>query len=151
MTDKMVKMLSTWFYIGYFPFAPGSMASVAGVLIYLVLGQYVLAYILLFVVVTVLGFMVSGPMEKLIDSTDPSCVVIDEISGIMLAFFLLPAKWPIIVTAFFLFRAFDMFKIYPGNKFEELHGGVGIMMDDVMAGVYTNIVMHIAIRWAGIV
>ncbi len=151
MTDKMVKMLSTWFYIGYSPFAPGSMASVAGVLIYLVLGQYVFAYILLFIVVTVLGFMVSGPMEKLINSTDPSCVVIDEISGVMLAFFLLPAKWPIIVTAFFLFRAFDMFKIYPGNKFEELHGGVGIMMDDVMAGLYTNIIMHIAIRWAGII
>jgi len=50
-------------------------------------------------------------------------------------------------TAFFLFRAFDMFKIFPGNKLEGLKGSAGIMLDDLVAGVYTNIVMQLALRW----
>ena len=69
----------------------------------------------------------------------------------MIALFLLPLDWPVLITAFFLFRALDMFKLYPVNQMEKFEGGLGIMMDDIVAGVYTNIVMHIAIRWAGIV
>ena len=69
--------------------------------------------------------------------------MIDEVAGMMVAFFLLPVKWPVIITAFFLFRAFDMFKIYPVNKFEGIEGGAGVMMDDLIAGLYTNIVMQI--------
>ena len=64
---------------------------------------------------------------------------------------LLPPAWPIIVTAFFLFRAFDMFKIYPVGLFERLEGSTGVMMDDIVAGLYTNIIMHIAIRLMGVV
>jgi len=82
---------------------------------------------------------------------DPSCVVIDEVSGIMIAFFMLPMVWPVSIITFFLFRAFDMFKIYPVNKFEEMKGGTGIMMDDIIAGLYTNITMQIAIRLAQVV
>ena len=96
--------------------------------------------------ITVTGFIVSDRMERIVKQKDPSCIVIDEVSGVMIAFFLLPFSWPVIFTAFFLFRAFDMFKIYPVNKFEPMPGGVGVMMDDIVAGIYTNIVMHIAIR-----
>ncbi len=151
MADRLVKMLSTFFYVGNFPVAPGSMASVVGVFISILLADNIFLYVLTFAVVTAAGFIVSGPMEKLMDETDPSCVVIDEVSGVMLAFFLLPMTWSVAFSAFFLFRAFDMFKIYPVNKFEKLHGGTGIMMDDVIAGLYTNLTMHIAIRLAGIV
>jgi phosphatidylglycerophosphatase A len=58
----------------------------------------------------------------------------------------LPLSWPVVITAFFLFRAFDMFKIYPVNRLEEIPGGVGVMMDDIIAGLYTNLAMHLAIR-----
>jgi len=91
------------------------------------------------------GIWASGKMEKLAGKKDPSCVVIDEVAGILIAFFLLPAQWPVIITAFFVFRAFDMFKIYPINRFEKLPGSWGIMMDDVVAGLYTNIVVHVAL------
>jgi len=76
--------------------------------------------------------------------------VIDEVAGVMLAFFLLPLTPAVAVTTFFLFRAFDMFKIYPVNKFEEIEGSAGVMLDDLFAGLYTNITMQIAVRWAGL-
>jgi phosphatidylglycerophosphatase A len=96
-----------------------------------------------------MGFGTSGRMEKIVGKKDPSCVVIDEVAGSLVAFFLLPKTIPVLVTAFFLFRAFDMFKIYPMDKMEALPGAVGVMMDDVIAGLYTNIIMQIAVRAAG--
>ena len=108
-------------------------------------------YVFVVAVVIVLGFLVCGRMEKLMHRKDPGCIVIDEVAGVMIAFFLLPLTPASILTAFFLFRAFDMFKIYPVNKFEELEGSTGVMADDLVAGIYTNIVMQTAVRWAGII
>jgi len=130
---------------------PGSLASIAGVFLYLIFYKSTFLYIILFAVVTYIGFKVSGPIEEASKEKDPSCIVIDEVSGILLAFFLLPVSVPIIFTAFFLFRAFDMFKLYPVSKFEDLKGGKGVMLDDIFAGLYTNIVMHLAIRFGNIV
>lgn len=149
--DKLVRLLSTFFYVGLFPLAPGSLASLVGVFLCVLLHQDVMAYVTVLAAVTAVGFLVSGRMEVLAGEKDPSCVVIDEVAGVMLAFFLLPLTPSVAFTAFFVFRAFDMFKIYPANKLEAIHGGTGIMMDDIIAGFYTNVVMHIAVRWAGII
>ena len=151
MSDRVVQMLATWFYVGNSPFAPGSMASIVGALMAMALSNNGFLFFVVLIAVTVLGFMVSGPMETITGKKDPGCVVIDEVAGVMIAFFALPLQWNVIIVAYFLFRAFDMFKIYPVNKFEEIGGGTGIMMDDLVAGLYTNLIMHIAIRWAGII
>jgi len=151
MSDKIIKIMSTWFYVGYFPVAPGTAASAVGVVMAMICSPNIYFYICVTLIVTILGFMVSGKMEKILDQKDPGCIVIDEVAGIMIAFFLLPLTPVVIVTAFFLFRAFDMFKIYPVNKFEELESSTGVMMDDIIAGIYTNIVMQIAVRGAGII
>ena len=151
MSDKLVKMFSTWFYVGDLPGAPGTAASAVAVLMVVIFAPNTFLYILVTIAVTVLGFAVSGRMETILDRKDPGCIVIDEVAGVMIAFFLLPLTWPVIITAFFLFRAFDMFKIYPVNKFEEIEGGTGVMMDDLVAGLYTNIVMQLAVRWAGVI
>ena len=151
MSDKLVKMFSTWFYVGDLPGAPGTAASAVAVLMAVIFAPNTFLYILVTIAVTVLGFAVSGRMETILDRKDPGCIVIDEVAGVMIAFFLLPLTWPVIITAFFLFRAFDMFKIYPVNKFEEIEGGTGVMMDDLVAGLYTNIVMQLAVRLAGVV
>ncbi len=82
---------------------------------------------------------------------DPPCIVIDEVAGSLIAFFMLPMNWPVFWSTFFVFRAFDMFKIYPANILEKRSGSVGIMMDDIVAGIYTNLIMQIAIRLAGVV
>jgi phosphatidylglycerophosphatase A len=146
MRDKCVKLLATFFYIGYIPVAPGSMASAAGLLLFILFYQSLTAYVVLTAVIVISGFLVSGSMEKISGKTDPSCIVIDEVAGVLIAFFLLPKTTAVLWTGFFLFRAFDMFKIYPVNKFEEIKGGAGVMMDDIIAGVYTNITMHAALR-----
>ncbi len=151
MSERWIKLWSTFFYIGYSPFAPGSMASLAGAILAVLMHQTIVLYILVFAAVTAIGFKVSGPMEKIVGKEDPGCVVIDEVSGILIAFFLLPMTPAVIWTAYFLFRAFDMFKIYPVCKFEEIRGGKGIMMDDIVAGIYTGVIMHIAVRIVGIV
>ena len=151
MSDKIVKFITTFGFIGYLPLAPGSMASVAGGLIAIYLSHSSLIYFVVWMIITVLGFIASDRMEAISGKKDPGCIVIDEVSGIMISFFMLPHTPAVLITAFFLFRAFDMFKIYPVNKLESLKGGVGVMMDDILAGFYTNIVMQLAIRWVGVV
>ena len=151
LNSHLAKLLATFFYVGYFPKAPGSMATVVGFLIYAYLGKQTFLYVLLFLIITALGFWAADQMERVSGAKDPSCIVIDEISGVMIAFFFLPLSWPVIITTFFLFRAFDMFKIYPVYKLETLKGGMGVMMDDIVAGIYTCVTMHIAVRLAGIV
>lgn len=151
MPDRWVKLITTFFYIGFLPVAPGSLASAAAVGVVALLGAHLWLYGAVFVVVTVLGFLVSHRMEAIVGEKDPSCVVIDEVSGIMISFFLLPLTPAVIVTGFFLFRAFDMFKIYPACRLEQIKGGTGIMMDDIVAGIYTNLVMQIAVRAAGVI
>lgn len=151
MFDRLAKLLATFFYVGDIPVAPGSAASAVGVLIYLCLYADTAAYIVLTVIIALIGFAVCGRTERFLKKKDPSVIVIDEVAGVLVAFFLLPVSWPVILVAYFLFRAFDMFKLYPVNKFDEKEGSVGIMMDDLVAGLYTNITMHIAIRLAGIV
>lgn len=151
MKDHIAEFFSTFCYVGYFPFAAGSLATVIGGLIAGVLVFHPFVVLLLFVIVTALGFLLSSRMEQIAGEKDPSCIVIDEVSGALIAFFMLPLSWPVFMTTFFVFRAFDMWKIYPADVFERRHGGVGVMMDDIVAGIYTNLIMQIAIRVAGIV
>ncbi len=144
----LVKTVSTFFGVGFFPKAPGSLATALGVLLAIQLSTQPVVYLGVTLAVTLLGFFLTGKMEALMKEKDPGCVVIDEVSGIMIAFFMLPVNWPVIWCTFFLFRAFDMFKIYPANKFEAQGGGSGIMLDDIVAGVYTNLTMQAAVRLA---
>ena len=147
----MVELFSTWFYIGKFPLAPGTLASFVGMLMYFLLAGHFVMYLVILTAITILGFFVTERMETILQRKDPGCVVIDEVAGVMLAFFLLPVTPAVALVTFFLFRAFDMFKIYPVNKLEAMEGSIGIMADDLLAGLYTCLIMHIAIRWAGIV
>jgi phosphatidylglycerophosphatase A len=149
MRNLSIKAIASVLGIGFIPFAPGTWATVAGVGMAFCLGNNLPAYTLVLVVLLVLGIMSSGMLEKQLGQKDPGIVVIDEVVGVMIALWGLPLIWPVMICGFFLFRAFDMFKIYPINKLEAHPGGWGIMLDDCMAGVYTNIVLRIALRCAG--
>lgn len=143
------RLIATFFFIGYLPLAPGSAASLAGVMLAIIFYDNTFVYGTFFLLVTILGFLTTGDVEKTLNKKDPGCIVIDEVSGVMIAFWMLPLTVPVVITAFFVFRAFDMFKIYPANKFESMNGGVGIMMDDIVAGLYTNVIMHLALILQG--
>ncbi|HQL41435.1 MAG TPA: phosphatidylglycerophosphatase A [Candidatus Omnitrophota bacterium] len=146
MVNKIARMIATFFYVGEIPIAPGTVASFAGAMISIALSHNLALYLAVFAVLWVIGFLASERTEKIVGKHDPSCVVIDEVLGMMVALFLLPLTSKVLIIAFFLFRAFDMFKIYPANHLEKLRGGIGIIADDLLAGLYTNILMHVLIR-----
>ena len=109
MNQQLTKLLATFFYIGYCPVASGTAATAAGVVISFLVCHNPTVYILLTGLITAVGFFVSDQMEEITRKKDPSCVVIDEVAGAMIALWMLPMNWPVVLTAFFLFRAFDMF------------------------------------------
>ena len=142
------RLIATFFYTGYFPMASGSFASIFGAMIYIIFQNNPVVYFGLLIIFVILGFPAATYVEKNEGKKDPGCIVIDEVVGMMIAFIGLPLNWPVVLVTFFVFRAFDMFKIFPGNRFEKIPGGVGIMLDDVMAGLYTNLLMQLALYLA---
>ncbi len=147
--DRWARWVSTAAGVGFLRPAPGTLASLVGVALYLVFYPHWGVYLGVLALVTALGFGTIDAMERLCGEQDPSCVVIDEVAGMLITLFLLPPRPSVLVTAFFLFRAFDMFKIPPADRFERLPGARGVMLDDLMAGVYANLVMQAAVRLAG--
>ena len=141
---------ATFLGVGFFPVAPGSAATLAGIGLILLLHSSFISYITVMLLLLVVAIPVCSYMEKQLNCKDPGILVIDEVVGVMVALLGLPLTWPVAIVGFFLFRAFDMFKIDPINRLEALPGGWGIMLDDVMAGIYTNIILHLAMRYAGL-
>ena len=90
--------------------------------------------------------MSAGKVERLSGSKDTRVIVIDEFTGMLLSLYLLPARIGYISSAFLLFRFFDIVKPAPIKRLEKLHGGLGIMLDDLMAAVYTNLVLQFIYR-----
>jgi phosphatidylglycerophosphatase A len=140
-----IKLIITFFYAGYFPVAPGTFASAAALILYfplLLLNQWPV-YLITIIVVTLAGIWASGRAEKISGISDPSFVVIDEVAGQLITLFLLPFSWKMIIAGFLIFRIFDVLKPFPAGRAEKLHGGWGIMMDDVLCGVYGNILLRL--------
>jgi phosphatidylglycerophosphatase A len=137
------KFFATGFYSGFSPIVPGTAGSLVGLLIYLIPGVeniYVLGP--LSILFFFIGIFTSSRLEKQLGE-DPSIVVIDEIVGMWISLFFLPKNPAIYIGAFVLFRVFDIVKPSPARQVERYKGGWGIMLDDVFAGIYANIVMQI--------
>jgi phosphatidylglycerophosphatase A len=161
--------------VGYIPIAPGTFGSVVGVGLWIGLRGLLLALLwpaaarnnlnllhisfalvaglcLAAVVVTFIGVWAGARVEKLHGAKDPQKVVIDEVAGQLIALIAVPLhaeSWWAILLAFVLFRFFDIVKPYPASRFEGLHGGLGIMADDVVAGIYAAIcvALMVSIGW----
>ncbi|HTY11029.1 MAG TPA: phosphatidylglycerophosphatase A [Bacteroidota bacterium] len=144
--SPLVKIFASGLFSGYAPVASGTVGTFVGILIYLI--PSVSETVILApacVIVFILGSLAAGTMEKAYGH-DPSVVTIDEVLGIWVSLLLLEKTYAVVIAAFFLFRAFDIFKPWPARFFDRKHGGWNIMMDDVVAGLYTNIVLQIAVR-----
>ena len=150
MRDKIDRSISTFFGIGYLPIMPGTYASAVGVLIYLALKDSFYIYLAVTLIVTIAGFVSARRAEELFKKPDPSQVVIDEVSGMLIAYILVPFSVSSVIIGFFLFRALDIIKVYPLNAVEKIGGARGIMLDDILAGVMTNIALQIIIYIRGI-
>jgi phosphatidylglycerophosphatase A len=104
------------------------------------------AYFLFIFGIVVLGLATCGRMEKLLNKKDPGCIVIDEVAGMLLALSFIPYDFKIIFLAFLIFRILDTLKPFPAARLQNLPGAVGVMGDDLVAGIYTNIVLLLILR-----
>lgn len=146
ISDKIVIFLATGAYSGYSPFASGTAGTVAAIPVYLLFYQLGdLAYCLTFLVLLPLSFAISGRAEKLFGAKDSGMIVIDEIAGYLVTMFMIPFSVEYIIIGFFLFRFFDITKIYPASAAEKMGGGPGVVMDDVVAGIYANLSLRLLI------
>ena len=144
----ILKTLSTCFFVGYLPLMPGTFGSLAGLLLFYFVRNSWQAHLSLALGVTALGFLISGRAEKLFGRKDPSCIVIDEVSGMLLSLLFIPHDLKYIIAAFFLFRIFDTLKPFPAGRLQSLKGSAGIMVDDIIAAFYANILLQVVLRLA---
>ena len=140
----MSRFLATGFGVGYLPFVPGTWGSLLGLLITWFFVPVNLWSILIWVLVLIIGAVVSTKAENDLGH-DARPIVIDEVLGMGLALLLVPKKIVYYVIAFVLFRLFDIVKPFPARQAERLPGGWGVMMDDLVAGVYANVVVQVVL------
>ena len=143
------KLLGSGFYTGYVPIASGTFGSLAALIIYLIPGfenPYVIFPAI--IIFLVYGIYIGNKFES-VYGKDPSECTIDEVVGTWISYLFLPKTIGIIIITFFLWRALDIIKPYPARKIENLKGGWGIMIDDVVSGFYTLIIMHLVVYLFG--
>lgn len=142
--NRIVTLFATFFYTGFFPFAPATFATLVFLALYwLVPGGDWIATWTIFIPTLVLSIPASSRMEKT-HGKDPHCVVIDEVVGIQVVLLGATPSLAGVIAAFVLFRIFDVWKPYPIDKLQSLPGGWGIVADDVVAGLYSRIVLVLA-------
>ncbi len=124
--------------------APGTFASLLAALLYkFFLAQLnVLSYAALIVLIFLIGTMTSGVYSKALGQKDPRRIVIDEVCGQFIVYIFVPGRWSNVLLGFFLFRIFDVIKLSPIRKLEKVPGGWGIMVDDVLAAIYSAVLVH---------
>jgi len=149
LSELFIRLTSTFFFVGYLPLIPGTFGSLAGIALFYLVKDNILAFSLLALGLIILGFLVCGKAEQLIGKKDPKCVVIDEVAGQLLALMCLPYyDTRIIIVGFILFRLFDTLKVFPAGRIQYLKGSLGIMSDDLIAALYTNIILQVVLRSA---
>ncbi|HXU09848.1 MAG TPA: phosphatidylglycerophosphatase A [Blastocatellia bacterium] len=153
--DRFAYLFASGFGAGFFPVGPGTVGSLEAVAIFLALAalrldhsRFVFAMIILIVTSFAAGVWAAERTCKMTGRDDAQVIVIDEVSGQLIALAPL-AVWPsfqitMVVIAFVLFRLFDIWKPYPIRKLERLHGGLGVMADDTLAGVYAAALLWLA-------
>ncbi|MDP8229989.1 MAG: phosphatidylglycerophosphatase A [Candidatus Gorgyraea atricola] len=144
--NRLCKLIATVFYLGYLPVAPGSIGSFAALFLYGALKNSPQMMGASIVLCIILGLLTAGKTEKLLGGKDASEIIIDEFAGMLVALYLLPPTMGYIVAAFILFRFFDIIKPRPIRNLEKLNGSLGIMLDDLLAGVYANLILQIVHR-----
>ncbi len=149
--NKLIIFLATGFYAGYLPYAPGTFGSLIGVGLFLIINSLSpVYYLIVFFLLFSLGVYISDRAEALFAKNDPSQIIFDEMIGLLVAMALIPSGIGWIVAGFFIFRFFDIFKPYPIRDIEKrFNGGLGIILDDVAAGVYTNILLQAVRLYVG--
>ncbi len=145
---KFVLFVATGAGSGYSPIAPGTAGSAVGLLLYAGLARLSTpGFLLAIVATTALGTWAADRAEKIFGRKDDGRIVVDEVAGMLVSLIALPVRPDVAIAGFFLFRIFDIWKPPPARAFERGKGGVVVMADDIVAGLYANLVGQVLWRW----
>ena len=148
MLRRLGVFVATGAFVGYAPVAPGTFGSALGLAVFFavryVRSQAVEAIAL--VILAGVGVWSATEAERHFGRVDPGYIVIDEVVGMLVTLAFVPVNAVGVLVAFVLFRLLDVVKPWPARRLERLHGGLGVMLDDVMAGIYANLVMWELVR-----
>ena len=149
LADRLAEAIGTGLYSGYFPLFPGTVGSVAGLVLYALLvwtgalsHEFSAGWPLTLGIVFAAGVLTAHRCEKFFGH-DARRIVIDEVWGQLIALFLLPVTWFWVLASFIVFRFFDVVKPFPARRAERIGGGLAVMLDDGVAAVYTVVILHI--------
>jgi phosphatidylglycerophosphatase A len=150
--ERLIKQAATVLGIGFFPVAPGTAGTLAGIPLFFIFSAFPWPVYLLFLVTfTCAAVYLAQAAENIFSEKDPSCIVIDEVVGFLWTMFYIPPTLVCIFSGFILFRFFDIVKPFPVRSLQDkLPGGYGVVGDDVMAGIYANIALRFLIKFWGI-
>lgn len=152
ITRNFILLLASGAGIGYLPRMPGTLGTLVGLPVSFAINRLEQAYPLLgvgaLVGLAMIAILVAGHAARLLSAKDPQIIVIDEIAGFALANFLSDTATAI-VGAFVLFRLFDIAKVYPARRLERLPGGAGVVLDDLLAGLYVFVILRL-LSWMGL-
>lgn len=146
---RFVILCATWGGTGYSPIASGTVGTLAAIPLYLLLARLPLPlYLLTLVPFFFFSCWVAGQAETLFEEKDSGKIVIDEVVGYLVTMTGVPLSWQGVLLGFFLFRFFDIVKIEPARFFDRhLKNGYGVVLDDVAAGVYACLLLHLIPRF----
>ena len=141
---RVAWILATWFGCGRVPLAPGTAGTLGALPLYFVLRPHGPLVVLgAAAVLAVVGVWASNHVIAETGQTDPQIVVIDEVAGVLVTLSVSAPTWTSVVLGVALFRIFDQWKPWPARRLESLHGGLGVVMDDVAAGVLAAAVLGV--------
>jgi phosphatidylglycerophosphatase A len=140
-----IHFLAFGFGSGLAPFAPGTFGTLAAIPLYLLMqGLSLPIYLAITAVVCVVGVWICGKSSELLGVHDHSGIVWDEFAGYFVTMIASPAGWVWIIVGFALFRLFDIWKPWPISVLDkQVHGGLGIMVDDILAGVFSLLILQL--------
>ena len=141
--NTIFKYLATLGFIGYIPVASGTFGTLAAFAVFILLKPSFLVHAVILLLIIPVGLISSHIAERVLNEKDSRYIVVDEFCGYFFSVLLIPFSLGYALAAFFLFRFFDILKPFPIKKMENLKGGIGIMADDIMAGLYTNVILQI--------
>lgn len=142
---KTLKLIATYFGVGLSPKAPGTVATLATIPLFLLLSQLPdVAYLGITLGICILGIFAAQAYEETSITHDSQEIVIDEVAGFLITMALVPVSWKNISMGFILFRLLDIFKPWPiGYLDKKIQGGVGVMADDIAAGLIASVIMQL--------
>lgn len=142
--QRFARLVATVGGVGHAPVAPGTVASALTALALGVVSPSPLALVVMLLAVILVGTWAAQEAERSLGGKDPGAIVIDEVAGMALAVLTLPLTPAVLIAGFVLFRVFDIVKPYPANALQRLPGGVGVMIDDLVAGLYALLLLVVA-------